>query len=389
MITILAKWFIKQSENYKDGKVRKAYGLLCSLVGIALNLLLFALKFIAGTLSGSIAITADAFNNLSDAGSSLITMLGFVLAGHQADSDHPFGHGRFEYISGLFVSMIILLMGFELLKSSVEKIITPEPISTSPIVLIILVASILVKFYMAFYNRRIGKKLDSAAMRATALDSLSDTIATAVVLLSSLISLFFHINIDAYCGVLVSLFIFYSGITAAKDTISPLLGQPPQKEFVDEISSLVLSHAPVCGIHDLIVHDYGPGRFMLSLHAEVPAHADILEMHDLIDNIEHDLSQKYNCVATIHMDPIVTNDEKTNLVHQQIISIIAEIDPCLSIHDFRMVAGPTHTNLIFDVVTPHKYRLSDKELKEIIGERVAQMDGNYYTVIDVDKAYLS
>lgn len=388
MISLLAKWLISQPQNVTDSKVRKAYGLICSTVGIVLNLLLFAIKLLAGTLSGSIAITADAFNNLSDAGSSIITMLGFVFAGHESDPDHPFGHGRYEYISGLFVSMLILLMGVELLKSSVEKIITPEAVTSSPIVFIILGVSILTKLYMAFYNHRIGKKLDSAAMKATALDSLSDMMSTAVVLICSIVTLVFGFNIDGYCGVLVSLFIFYTGITAAKDTISPLLGQPPKKEFVDEVTSIVLSHEQVCGIHDLIVHDYGPNRCMLSLHAEVPAHADILEMHDLIDNIERDLTARFNCVATIHMDPIVTDDENVNEVHAKVVALIADIDPLLSIHDFRMVAGPTHTNLIFDVVVPHKYPMSDKELEHTINNKVAALDGNYYAVIDVDKGYL-
>lgn len=388
MVTMLAKWLIKQSNNVSDSKVRKAYGLLCSIIGIALNLILFALKFIAGSISGSIAITADAFNNLSDAGSSIITMFGFIVAGHQADSDHPFGHGRFEYISGVFVSMLILLMGFELLKSSVEKIISPVDVVTTPLVFIILGISIAVKLYMAFYNHRIGNRIDSAAMKATAIDSLSDMVSTSVVLICSLLTLLFKIRIDAYCGLLVSVFIFYSGIKSAKDTISPLLGQPPKKEFVDEVTSIVLSHEQVCGIHDLIVHDYGPNRCMLSLHAEVPAHADILEMHDLIDNIERDLCERFNCVATIHMDPIVTNDEISNELHQRVCELVSSIDPHLTIHDFRMVAGPTHTNLVFDVVVPHKFKYSDKELKDLIGDKIAQFDGNYYAVIDVDKEYL-
>lgn len=386
---MLAKIFIKNSQDIKSPVVRKAYGLLCSILGIVINLILFAFKLIAGTLSGSIAITADAFNNLSDAGSSLITLFGFVLANHKADEDHPFGHGRYEYISGLFVSMLILLMGFELLKSSIEKIITPESMVTSPLVFIILGASILAKLYMCFYNRSVGKRLDSAAMRATSLDSLSDAVSTTVVLISAVISKVFGVNIDAYCGVLVSLFIFYSGINAAKDTISPLLGQPPKKEFADELCSLVLSYEPVCGIHDLIVHDYGPTRKMLSLHVEVPADGDILQMHDVIDNIEHDIAIKYDCVATIHMDPIATSDEQTNLLKDQLTSIVTNIDPVLSIHDFRMVVGPTHTNLIFDVVAPHRFRLTDRELKAEIANRVTAFNPIYKTVIDVDKAYLS
>ena len=271
MVTLLSRIFIKNREETTDPIVRQAYGMLCGSVGILLNILLFIGKFLAGTISNSIAITADAFNNLSDAGSSIITLLGFKLAGQKPDSDHPFGHGRLEYISGLLVSVVILIMAYELIKDSVIKIFHPEALNYSPLILVILLASILVKCYMAYYNRKIGGQIDSAAMKATATDSMSDTLATTVVLIATLISHFSGFAIDGYCGVLVGLFILFAGINAAKDTISPLLGQAPDPEFVQQINDIVMSYEGVLGIHDLIVHNYGPGRVLISLHAEVPS----------------------------------------------------------------------------------------------------------------------
>lgn len=388
MISLLARWFIHDHEEVHTSAVRRAYGVLCGAVGIALNVLLFAGKLFAGALSGSIAITADAFNNLSDAGSSLITLIGFRMAGHKPDPEHPFGHGRIEYISGFIVAMAILLMGFELLSSSIEKIVAPEPVSFSPLTAGILAASILIKLYMCFYNRRIGGRIDSAAMRATAMDSLSDCIATAVVLISMLVGHWTGLMIDGWCGLLVALFILYAGLNAAKETIGPLLGEPPTKEFVDQIEQYVLSHEGVVGIHDLIVHNYGPGRTMISLHAEVPATGDILEMHDMIDNIEHGLRERMGCDAVIHMDPVVLDDETLKSLRETVRSFAAEIDPAITIHDFRMVVGPTHTNLIFDAVVPYRFRLPDEEVRRRLSERVRALDGNYYAVIDIDKAYV-
>ncbi|MGM9588106.1 MAG: cation diffusion facilitator family transporter, partial [Candidatus Limivicinus sp.] len=269
MIKLLTKLFIKDHENVTNAAVRRAYGTMCSLYGIFLNLLLFAGKYFAGVISGSVAITADAFNNLSDAGSSIITLLGFAIAGKKPDPDHPFGHGRAEYLAGLVLSAVIILMGFELVKSSFEKILHPEPISSGLLPAIILVCSILVKFYMCLYNRSVGKKINSAAMQATATDSLSDSVATTVVLISMGVSYFFHVNIDGYAGLLVAVFILYAGFNAAKDTVSPLLGQAPDPEFVQQVADIVTAHPEVVGIHDLVVHDYGPGRVMVSLHAEV------------------------------------------------------------------------------------------------------------------------
>lgn len=387
MITLLSKLFIKNRENTKDPMVRQSYGILCGAVGILLNLFLFTGKFLAGALSNSIAITADAFNNLSDAGSSIITLIGFKMAGQKPDSDHPFGHGRIEYISGLIVSFIILLMAFELIKSSVTKILHPSELIFSPVVLLILLASILVKCYMCCYNRGISKKIDSAAMLATAADSLSDTLATSAVLIATLVSHFTGLKIDGYCGVLVGLFICYAGICAAKDTISPLLGQAPDPAFVKQINDIVMSYDGVMGIHDLIVHNYGPGRVLISLHAEVPADGDILTMHDMIDLIEHNLRDTLHCSAVIHMDPICVGDQETDQLKMQVSSYLAEIDSAITMHDFRMVKGPTHTNIIFDVVVPYHFPMTDEHLIHTISQRIQADHPNYFAVIEVDKQY--
>lgn len=385
MIAILARLFIKNNADLENPKVRQAYGILCGAVGVALNLLLFAGKALAGGLSGSIAITADAFNNLSDAGSSIVTLLGFKLAGQKPDSDHPFGHGRLEYISGLAVAFLILLMSFELFQSSVTKILHPEKPDFSILVAVILLVSIAAKCYMAFYNRKIGRRIRSVSMAATATDSLSDVLATSIVLISLLVCHFTGFVADGYCGVAVSVFIFIAGVGAAKDTVNPLLGQAPDPEFVRQVTDLVLSHEGIIDIHDLMVHNYGPGRLHISLHAEVPADGDILEMHDLIDLIEHELRAKLNCSAVIHMDPVCINDPETEKLHEMVKGALAEIDSCITMHDFRIVKGPTHTNLIFDVVVPFNYRLSDNALTEIITYKIKALNSSYFAVINVDK----
>lgn len=388
MVTLLSRIFIKNNEDTGNPAVRQAYGMLCGSVGILLNILLFIGKFLAGAVSNSIAITADAFNNLSDAGSSIITLLGFKIAGQKPDPDHPFGHGRVEYISGLLVSIVILIMAYELIKDSFLKILHPSELNYSPLVLVILLASILVKCYMAFYNRNIGAKIDSAAMKATATDSLSDTLATTVVLIATLISHFTGVQIDGYCGILVGLFIFYAGFSAAKDTISPLLGQAPDPEFVKQISDIVMSYDKVLGIHDLIVHNYGPGRVLISLHAEVPADGDILSLHDMIDLIEHKLRDTLHCSAVIHMDPVCVDDEETNHLKKEVREYLAEIDTTLTMHDFRIVKGPTHTNLIFDIVVPYQFKMTDSEVITAITERIQKDNPNYFAVIEVDKKYV-
>ncbi len=388
MISLLEKIFIKDKHNIDSPETRQRYGIICGGAGIFFNLLLFAFKFLAGTLSSSIAVTADAFNNLSDAGSSIITLIGFKMAGQKPDPDHPFGHGRIEYISGFLVSIIILFMGFELVQTSVKKIFNPEPLEFSLLMVAILILSILVKLYMAYYNRKIGKKLDSAAMLATATDSLSDTISTTVVLLASLISHFTPYSVDSYCGVMVGLLILYAGYNAAKDTLNPLMGTAPDKEFVRIVEEIVLSYESVLGIHDLIVHNYGPGRTIISLHAEVPADGDLLALHDTIDLIEHRLHNDLNCIAVIHMDPVCIHDELTQSLKQLVTDILTEIDPVITMHDFRIVSGPTHTNLIFDVAVPFNYQYTDEALTKLIAGKVSAYDNTYYTVIEVDKSYI-
>ena len=386
MISLLAQLFLK-TEGRDEAALRKEYGILCGAVGIALNVLLFAGKFFAGTLSGSIAITADAFNNLSDAGSSFVTLLGFQLAGQKPDSDHPFGHGRIEYLSGLAVSMLILLMGFELAKSSLDKILHPAPVDSSWLVIAILCVSIAVKLYMSFYNRSLGKKLNAPAMLATAADSLSDSVATTAVLIATLVGRFSGLMIDGWCGILVAAFILWSGFNAAKDTINPLLGTPPTHEFVDQIKHLVMAHPAIIGIHDLIVHDYGPGRVMISLHAEVSASGNVLDLHDEIDNVESELREKLGCEAVIHMDPIVTDDGITEETRERVAALVHCIDDAINIHDFRMVAGPSHTNVIFDAVVPYGFRLTDSEVEEKIKTAVRTLDGNYFAVVKVERSY--
>ena len=387
MIRLLSRWLIPDRDNVTSPAVRRAYGTLCGAVGIALNILLFAGKLFAGRLSGSIAVTADAFNNLSDAGSSAVTLLGFRLAGKKPDTDHPFGHGRIEYISGLLVAGLILLMGVELAKSSFDKILHPEPVAFSALAAAIMAASVCVKLYMWLYNRAVGRKIKSVSMEATATDSLSDTIATSAVLLAMLVGKWTGLAVDGYVGLVVALFILFSAYKAAKETLSPLLGQAPDPELVQEIRDITLANDTVQGVHDLVVHDYGPGRMMISLHAEVPAHGDIMAMHDVIDNVEKELMERLHCHAVIHMDPIVTDDGITEETRQRVAALVHCIDDEISIHDFRMVAGPTHTNVIFDAVVPFKFRLTDAEVREKIEAAVRALDGNYYAVVNVERPY--
>lgn len=387
MISLLAKVFIKE-EGEITNQVRKAYGSLCSIVGICLNVLLFGIKYFAGTMSGSIAITADAFNNLSDAGSSFITLVGFWYAGKKPDLEHPFGHGRFEYVSGFVVSMAILLMGAELARTSVEKMIHPQSIDTGNLAMAILVISIAVKVYMAFYNKKIGKKIGSAAMEATSMDSLSDTVATTVVLIAMVVMRYTGVNIDGICGVLVAIFILYAGYNAARETISPLLGKVPETEFVEQVEQIVMSHEGIIGTHDLIVHDYGPGRVMISLHAEVPGNGNIYELHDKIDLIERELKEKLGCEAVIHMDPIEVDNELVKTVRKQVEEQLKNVEETLTIHDFRMVTGPTHTNLIFDIVVPYNIKFTDEEVEKQVQEQLQQLNSSYIAVINIDKAYV-
>ena len=378
---------IRRPEDGSDPAVRQAYGLLSGGVGIVLNLLLSAGKFVAGVLTGSIAVTADAFNNLSDAGSSVVTLVGFRMAAKRADDDHPFGHGRIEYLSGLAVAVAILVVGLERAKSSLEKVLHPVEAAFSWLAVGILCASILVKLWMFFFNRNLSRRIGSAAMMATATDSLSDAAATSAVLLGTLVGHFADLYIDGWVGVLVAVFILRAGWGAAKDTLDPLLGQSPDPELVRGIQETVLGRPEIVGMHDLVVHDYGPGRCMASLHAEVPMDADILVIHDVIDNLERELRRKLGVEVVIHMDPIAVGDPRTDALKAQVTELVRRIDPDMTIHDFRMTAGPEHTNLIFDVAVPYHCRLEDEQVQEAIGAAVKALPGNYYTVVSVDHVY--
>lgn len=388
MLRLLSKIFIRDYENVRDARVRRAYGVLCSVYGIFLNLLLFAGKYFAGLISGSVAITADAFNNLSDAGSSIITLLGFAIAGKRPDPEHPFGHGRAEYLAGLMLSALIIVMGVELGKSSVEKILSPAPVEAGLLPAAVLFASIAVKLYMSAYNRAIGRRISSAAMEATAADALSDSISTLVVLLSMAASYIFKLNIDGWAGLIVAGIICLTGYGAARDTISPLLGRAPEADLVATIRDIVMAHGEVKGIHDLIVHDYGPGRLVVSLHAEVDGRGDIFALHDAIDRAERELKESLGCIATIHMDPIEADNTEVAQHRQAVTELLqARITPALSVHDFRMVPGPTHTNLIFDAVVPVDYAESDDALAARIRALVHDAWDEHYAVVTIDREY--
>ncbi|MCI9644684.1 MAG: cation transporter [Oscillibacter sp.] len=388
MITMLARVFLKP-EGKTEAQVRKGYGVLCGAVGVCLNLLLFLGKLLAGLASGSIAVVADAVNNLSDAGSSIVTLLGFHLAEQKPDHDHPFGHGRAEYLSGLVVAMLILLMGFELAQSSVGKILNPVPAEGGWRVTATLCAAIAVKVYMAFYNRRIGKRIGSTAMEAAALDSLGDCAATSVVLLASLVERYTDLVLDGWGGLLVALFILWSGFQAAKTTMDPLLGTPPSAEFVEEIRTLVLAHQPILGVHDIIVHDYGPGRRMISLHAEVPAGGELLELHSRIDHVERELRERLGCEAVIHMDPVCTDDGVTQETRKRVEALVRCIDGGITIHDFRVVPreGKGHVHLVFDAAVPFDFRLSDQEVEEKIKSAVQVLDSGFQAKVRVERSY--
>lgn len=387
MIELLAKLFIKDVSDVNSSKVRQGYGRIGCIVGIVLNIILFAGKYIAGVISHSVAITADSFNNLSDAGSSVITLIGFQMAGKKADLEHPFGHGRVEYLSGLAVSAMIIIMGAELFRTSVEKILHPQAVDTSLVSFGILLAAIVVKLYMAFYNKKIGEKINSSAMKATAADSFSDAAATMVVFFSMLVTRFAGINVDGICGVIVSVFILRAGYGAAKDTLSPLLGQAPEPELVNAIREIVMSYEKVAGMHDLVVHDYGPGRCMLSLHVEIPGDENVYEMHDMIERIEGELKERLDCEAVIHMDPIDVNDAAVREMRAQVAEKIEEWDSRISIHDFRMVKGPAHTKIIFDVVLPQEFDRSEEEVRTWITEVIKENFENVSPVIKVERSY--
>ncbi len=387
MSRLLIRLFIKEHQNTADVKVRARYGILSGAVGVVLNVLLFAAKLLIGAVTHSIAITADALNNLSDAGNSCISVLGFRLSTKPADQEHPYGHGRVEYIAGMVVALVIMYMGIELIKNSVQKIIHPEPLLFSWASVLVLVLSILGKVWLAFFNRAIGKQINSGAINAVVVDSLSDVAATSFTILALFLSRRSALPFDGIFGIVVAGFVFFAGFSVFRDTISPLLGQPPTKEFVESIENKILSYDGIIGVHDLIVHDYGPSRCFVSAHAEVSAATDIMESHDLMDVIERDIHAEMGLNITLHMDPIVTDDERVDQARALAEEAVKEIDESLSLHDFRMVSGPHHTNLIFDVAAPFSVKLSDREITERIGAGIAQRKSNYYAVVTVDRSY--
>lgn len=387
MTQLLLRLFVKDHTNTTDPKVRSAYGKLAGLVGILCNVLLFAGKLLVGILSGAVSVTADAMNNLTDASSSLITLLGFKLAERPADEEHPYGHARIEYLSALGVAALILIIGVELAKGAWDKILHPAAVTVSPVVVGVLIASILVKLWMSLFCKDLGRKISSKALEATAADSRNDVISTLAVLLSLLVGHFLHWNIDGYVGMVVALFIIWSGCTLAKETISPLLGESANEELVARLRDLILSHEGILGVHDLLVHDYGPGQCFASVHAEMDAQDDPLLCHDILDEVERDALQQLKVHLVVHYDPIVTNDEELNHMKALVVQEIAAIEPSLTIHDFRMVRGVKHTNLIFDLVVPFHLQGRESEFRKRIEERVQFENRKYYTVITFETPF--
>ena len=386
MTDLLPRLFIRDHLNTENPKVRAAYGTLSGIVGIILNLLLFAGKFIAGTISGSIAVSADAFNNLSDAGSSIVSLVSFRIAAKPADRDHPFGHARIEYIASMIVSFLILLVGFEIVSDSVKKIVSREStLIFSILAVVILGVSVLAKLWLALFNYRLGKKIGSEVMRATAVDSLSDTLSTFAVLVSTLIFRFSGVDIDAWVGLAVALFIFWAGIRILRETQNSLLGEAPVKEVTDAIAGIVSGYPAILGIHDMMIHSYGPGHTFASFHAEVDGAADVFESHDVIDEVERRICEELSIVCTVHMDPINTDDKLTAELREETAELVKEIDPRITVHDFRIVTGMTHTNLIFDVAVPFELKMTVSEIKDAVAEKIRTRHENYSAVVTVDR----
>ena len=386
MTNFLIRCFVKNPENVKDPTVRSAYGKMAGICGIAANVLLFLGKLLAGVLSGAVSVIADAFNNLSDAASAVITLLGFKLAEAPPDDEHPFGHGRMEYLSGLILGVLILLAGFELGKSSVTKIFHPETTDASWLALGILIAAIVVKLWMAVFYKNIGTRISSDTVLATGKDSRNDVLSTSFVLAAVLVEKFLGWKIDGYVGLLVAILVLLTGISVIKESVSPLLGQAPDPEMVEDIQTMVLSYDGVVGIHDLMVHNYGPGRVIISLHAEVPAHEDILKSHDVIDCIEADMMKKFHAVACIHMDPVEVGNEAVDRLKELTTTVLGDIDERLSLHDFRVVFGETHTNVLFDVVIPFRYE-GEATLKDEIQRRLQMTDPHLLVVCKMEHQY--
>ncbi|MGE5614309.1 MAG: cation diffusion facilitator family transporter [Bacillota bacterium] len=388
MTGFLIKLFIKDSTNTQNTRVREAYGKFSGVVGIATNFFLFVVKIIAGTLFRSISITADAVNNLSDMGSSIVTLISFKISGKPADAEHPYGHARMEYISGQMVSFIVLVLGIQLMQQSVVKIIQPQAVMYSWLTIAILVVSVLVKIWQCLFYQKIGRIINSSAITAASVDSRNDVLATSSVLAAALVTLLSGINLDGYMGAAVAAFIIVSGVRLLMDTISSLLGTAPSEEMVRMIYKKILGYEGVVGLHDLHVHNYGVSRCFASVHCEVPAEQDIMMSHDIVDNIERDFLKDMGIHMVIHLDPVVVDNEKTNALKTAVGKLIREISPEIGIHDFRVVWGVTHSTLIFDIVVPYKFKLSDKALTDIIEEKISRIDPSYRTVITVDHAYV-
>ena len=387
MTKLLLRLFVKDYAESQKPKVRAAVGKLSGAVGIGSNILLFALKLLVGTLSGSVSITADAMNNLSDAASAIVTLIGFKLAEKPADEDHPYGHARYEYLSGLAVAAMIIVIGFELAKTSVQKIIAPTAVEFSIPVAVVLIGSILVKLWLSLFNRTLGKHINSSALLATSADSRNDSISTTAVLVAALVELFTNWRVDGYMGLAVALFILYSGAMLAKDTISPLLGETASPELRDLIVSVVTAQPKVLGYHDLMVHDYGPGQRFASMHVEMDQKEDPLECHELIDNLERTCLKQHNVHLVIHYDPVVTGDEEQDRIKNVVEEILQSIDPRISFHDFRTVRGKGHTNLVFDIALPAEMMGQKKQIKKQLDEILAQKEEKtYYTVVTFDIA---
>lgn len=387
MSEFLIRHFIKDYNNTSDFGVREQYGKFSGIVGIICNIILALSKILAGFIFKSIAVMADGVNNLSDAGNSIITLIGFKLASKPADKEHPFGHARFEYISGLIVSFLIMLLGLSLLKSSVIKIFKPEPVQFSILSVAILIFSICAKLWLYAFNKKISKKISSVTVLATAKDSLNDVISTSAVLISILVGYFFSFRIDGFVGTLVSLFVIYSGFELINDTLSPLLGEAPKEELVRLIETQIPKYPTVIGIHDLVVHNYGENKCFVTVHVEVPANQSILISHDIIDNIETDFYKKYKIHLVIHMDPVETDNIEAQNLKKEITKRIAEFSDELSIHDFRVAFGNTHNNVIFDVVVPVGFFMSDEDVQKEIISIIKEIDDKNNAVIQIDKKY--
>ena len=383
----LIKKCIKDYEQVDRREVRERYGTFVSIISIICNIVLATSKLIVGIFSKSISIQADALNNYSDVGSNLATLFGFKLASKHPDTDHPYGHGRIEYISGLIISFLILLVALQSLKESVMKIIHPEVIQFSYIGIAVLIFSMLVKFLMAKMNKTIGERIHSTSLKAASQDSYNDIITTFAAMIGMLVSHFASWNIDGWIGLFVSFIVLKAGYDVFKDTVGPLLGQAPDKELVEGIANLVMSYQGILGIHDFMLHDYGPGRSFVTLHAEIDCHDDLLEIHDVIDLVEREILSRFNVHATIHMDPVDSTNEMINELKEKVIQIIEKINPVYTIHDFRLVSGPTHTNILFDVVLPPEDETNVIELKAEIDREVKRLDKNFFSVVEVDRAY--